>query len=109
MTTPSGFQSFFVNQAQSFAQSVVHGNRRGVMIGAVVTPVALDHCDVEIPTLDFRAPRANAIQRPFVESGWRQPGRCADALLRPGVTEGDALTIIPDRMAGERRDSIDDQ
>src|ERR1700730_7211455 len=108
MTAPAGFQSLFVNQAQSFAQSVVHRDRRRMMIGAVVAPVALDHRDVKIPTLYFRAPRANAIQGAFVESDRRKARRRADALLRPGVTDVDAVAINPYGMTGQRRYSIED-
>src|SRR5438552_2134504 len=107
MTVPARLQSFFANQPQSFAQSVVHRDRRRMVIGAVVAPVALDHRDVKIPTLHFRAARANPIQGAFVESDRGKSRRRPDALLRPRVTDIDAMAINPDRMTGQRRYGID--
>src|SRR5439155_5329726 len=108
MTTPASCQSFFVNQPQCFAQRIVHGNRRGVMICAIAAPIILNQSDVEIPALDLRAPRADAFESAFVERDRRQSRRRADTLLRARIADVNPLTIDSDRMPSKRRYGIHD-
>src|SRR2546421_12947394 len=98
-----------MNQTQRLAQSVVHRNRCGVMISAVIAPVMLDERNVEIPALHLCAPRPYAIERSFIERDRRQSRRRADTLLRAGIADIDAAAIDSDRMSAERSHRVYNQ
>src|SRR5690242_7787461 len=101
VTAPTRLQPLFINQAQSFAQCIVHRNRRSVMISAIVTPVLLDHRDVEIPALHLGSARANTVERALVESNRGQARRRPNALLGSRVADVDSVSIDGDGMSAE--------
>src|SRR5947207_13000874 len=93
MTPPTRFQTFFMDQAQCFAQSIVHRNGSGVMICPFVAPILFDHGDIEIPALHLRASRANSVKRALVEADGRQSRRSAETFLCARITDVDAVVI----------------
>ena len=50
VTLPSGLEPFFEDKPQRFAQAVNQGDRRGVMIEAIASPIAHRRCEVKVPT-----------------------------------------------------------
>ena len=47
-------EPLLVDEAQRLVQRVVHRDRRGVMVDALLAPVLLDHRQVEVPALHLR-------------------------------------------------------
>ena len=99
----AGLQPLLDDQREGLAQGVVHADRRGVVVEAVASPVALDHLHVEIPALHLGLPLVQRLDGPRTERDGGQARRAAQALLRARVDRVDLPGVDLDRNARRAR------
>src|SRR5215831_1102109 len=109
VSRPPGFKSFLKHQTQGLAQSVNHRNWCGMVVKALLAPVALDHAHVEVPALYLRLAAVDRLDGARTERHRRQTGRTAQAFLRAAVHSIDAPFIDGHRYAAQRRYRIEQE
>ena len=106
---PAILQTFLENDAQRFAQRIDHGNRRRVVIGALLAPEIHGGGQIEIPALH----RSLAVAQDFFHARADGDGRHARGALMafcvPAEAEVDSLAINVQGHADQRGHRINDQ
>src|SRR6266852_3298261 len=106
MALEARVESLFNDDPERFVNRIVHRDRRGMMIDAVGTTVALDHREVEVPRTAFALALAHGLHGALAERHRRESGRRADSLLRATEAGVDSPLIDLDGNASERRHRV---
>src|SRR5262245_7054261 len=105
MSLRAVLQSLFSNDSQGLVQTVVHSNRRRVVINPAavcpLAPVCRQQIGIQVPAANYRLPRFDLQDRAITESYGSQTLRALQGFLRDGIACIDAIPVNPDVIRPE--------
>ncbi len=101
------FETFLQGQLEGLVERVVHRNRCGVMVGApTLSPVVVDHSQVEIPAPHLGSTPAQSRDGSRAEGQGSESRRAAQTLLRAAVARVDRPAVDLELRAAERGNRV---
>src|SRR5262245_51806989 len=90
VTRESRRRAFLEHDAQRLTQRVIHRNRGGMMVNALLAPVLGQEREVEVPALDLGRALAQDLEGPGADRDRCQTRRAGQAFLGAAVGSVDA-------------------
>ena len=107
MAEPAVFQTFFKDQPQPFAETVMEGCGRGMVIDPFLVPIFFDHGEIKVPVRNAGFPAIEGLAGLIADGKRGKAGRTAETFLRCAEGHVDSPAVDVERDAAQGGDAID--